>query len=239
LFFSWSIYAQERSIYGNVSDPFTNKGIGDISLINTRSGEKVNTNTKGDFYLRAQKGDSIIISTLGYKRKGLKFDGIQRHVSILTKQEAIVLQELIVTEKSTAELNKEIAAYLKDPQNAKTIRKEILSRTLNTNVSQPGIGISIDALYDLFSKEGKAYRKLADLQFEDTKQFYADLKYNKTLVRLITKLEEEDLNIFMKMCKPSQAFILAATDYDMTHKIFECLSEFRYRQIRGTLPALD
>jgi hypothetical protein len=130
-----------------------------------------------------------------------------------------------------SDLHKEIQDFLANPNDSKAIRNEILKSMLNTNTSQPGIGISIDALYDMFSKEGKVNRKLADMQFQDAKSFYADLKYNKQVVAQITHLQEEDLADFMVFCKPTQDFILNATDYELTFKILKCLGDFRNTRI--------
>ncbi len=229
------VMAQDKSVYGNVTDTLTRKGVVDISIINVRSGEVVGTNTKGDFYIRARAGDSILIQSFGYNRRGIKWDGRTKNVKLYAKQEAYVLQELVVIEKSTAELNKEIQAFLNNPQDSKAIKNEVLKRMLNTQTSQPGIGISIDALYDMFSKRGKANQKLGDMMSQDVRKFYVNLKYNKNVVASITKLEDDDVEQFMRYCKPSDEFVLLATDYDLTKRLLSCLSDYRYRKIRGIL----
>jgi uncharacterized protein YxeA len=234
----FSIIAQDKSVYGNVTDPNTKKGIIDVSIINTRTSEVVGTNPKGDFYIRAQAGDSILIQSFGYKRTGIKWDGKNKNVQFFAKQEARLLQELIVREKSTAELNKEILDFLNNPQDGKAIKNEILKKMVNgldARNTQPGLGISIDALYEMFSKEGKMHRNLADLMTQDARKFYVNLKYNKNVVASITKLEDDDLELFMRFCKPNEDFILLATDYDLTKRILACLSDFRYRKINGSL----
>jgi hypothetical protein len=142
-----------------------------------------------------------------------------------------MLQELVVKDRKLSELHKEIRDFLANPNDSKAIRNEILKSMLNTNTSQPGIGISIDALYEMFSKEGKTNRKLADMQFQDAKSFYADLKYNKQVVAQVTHLQDEDLDDFMVFCKPTQDFILNATDYELTFKILKCLGDFRNTRI--------
>jgi uncharacterized protein YxeA len=234
----FSINAQDKSVYGNVTDPVTNKGVIDITILNTRSSEVVGTNPKGDFYIRARAGDSILIQSYGYNRAGIKWDGKNKNVQFFAKQEATMLQELIVIEKSTAELNKEILAFLNNPQDGKAIKNEILKNMvsgLDARTTQPGLGISIDGLYNMFSKEGKMHRNLADLMTQDARKFYVNLKYNKNMVTSITKLDEDDVVLFMRFCKPNEDFILLATDYDLTKRILACLSDFRYRKINGSL----
>lgn len=231
LLLSGVLYAQEKSVYGKVIDPQTQKGIANINILNKRNGQIVATNENGDFYLRALKGDSILISTFGYNRKGFLWDGIDKNPVIKEKLQPIMLRELVVEDKRWAELNRDINLLLANPYDSKTLKSKIWRNMLNSNTSQPGIGISIDGLYQMYSKEGKANRKLADLQFQDIKTFYADIKYNKQTVIQITKLPEEEVDAFMKYCKIPQDFILKATDYELTFRILKCLGGFRTSRI--------
>ncbi len=228
---AFSGFSQEKSVYGKVIDGSTKKGISTLNVLNKRSNQVVVTNESGDFYIRAMAGDSIIITSFGYSRKGILWYGKDRNPVFEVKLQPFMLQELVVKDKKLSELHKEIQDFLANPNDSKAIRNEILKSMLNTNTSQPGIGISIDALYDMFSKEGKVNRKLADMQFQDAKSFYADLKYNKQVVAQITHLQEEDLADFMVFCKPTQDFILNATDYELTFKILKCLGDFRNTRI--------
>jgi CarboxypepD_reg-like domain len=224
-------FSQERSVYGKVIDASTKKGIPSLNILNKRTNQVVATNESGDFYIRAIAGDSVLITSFGYNRKGIQWDGKERNPVFEVKLQPFMLQELVVKDKKMSELHKEIQDFLANPNDSKAIRNEILKSMLNTNTSQPGIGISIDALYQMFSKEGKMNRKLADMQFQDAKGFYADLKYNKQVVTQITHLKDEDLDDFMVFCKPTQEFILNATDYELTFKILKCLGDFRNTRI--------
>jgi CarboxypepD_reg-like domain len=228
---NFKVYAQEKSVYGNVKDPKTNKAIASINITNTRSKQIVVTNETGDFYMRAMAGDSILISSFGYERKGIKWNGIDKQPILYAKQQAIMLQEVLVVDKSYQNLQKEIEYFLNNPYHSKAIRNEIIKNLMSANTSRQGIGISIDGLYDLYSKQGKNKQKLADMQFNDAKQFYADLRYNQQVVSQITHLPADDLEDFMGFCKPTQDFILHATDYELTFKILKCLNDFRSTRV--------
>ncbi|ADQ18304.1 hypothetical protein Lbys_2642 [Leadbetterella byssophila DSM 17132] len=236
LFLSTAALAQERSIYGRVVDSTKHEGINNLIIQNTRSGQMVNTNRSGDFFIRASAGDSIVVMDIGYNRVGCVYDGQNRYPVIATKTQPIMLREVVITEKRKKELQDEIDAFLENPQSAGAIRNEILGNVLSTETTQPGIGISIDALWELWSKEGKMNRKVADLKYHDLKAFYASLKYNKQVVLQVTKMEEDELDDFMSFCKPTEDFILRANDYDLTQKILQCYREFKtsriFRKIR-------
>ena len=228
---SLSSFAQERSVFGRVIDSTRHEGINNLIIQNKTSGQLVNTNHTGEFFIRALPGDSIFIADIGYERAGTIFDGKNKYPVIATILQPQTLKEVVIIDKRRQELQEEIEEFLRNPQSGGTIRQQIIGNLLNTNTTQPGIGISIDGLYSLWSKEGKLDRKVADLKYQDIKGFYVNLKYNRALVAQITKLEDFEIDDFMKFCKPSEDFILRANDYDLTSKTLNCLNEYRTSRI--------
>lgn len=228
---SLSSSAQERSVYGRVVDSTMHAGINGLIIQNKTTGQLVNSNQSGDFYIRAQSGDSIFVADLGYDRVGVVFDGKNKYPVIATKTQPKMLREVVITEKRAEELQAEIEDFLNNPNHSGAIRQEILGNVINTNTTMPGLGISIDALYDLWSKRGIETRKVADLKYADVKEFYVDLKYNRKMVAQVTKLEDEEIDDYMKFCKPQDDFILRASDYDLTNNMLSCLKEFRTSKI--------
>jgi hypothetical protein len=226
--------AQERSVYGRIIDSTRHEGINGLIIQNKTSGQMVNSNNTGDFYIRAVAGDSLIVMDIGYERAGTIYDGQNRYPVIETKTQPIMLREVVITEKRWGELQNEINDFLNNPQNAGAIRKEILGNLVNSSTenSTPAVvGISIDGLYELWSKQGKLNRKVADLKYNDIKEFYVGLKYNRKTILQITKLDEHEIEDFMAYCKPNEDFILRATDYELTNKILACLKEYRTSRV--------
>lgn len=231
LLLATAAHAQERSVYGRVIDSTRHEGINNLIIQNVTSGQMVNTNTTGDFFIRALPGDSIVVMDIGYERVGTTYDGKNRYPVIATKRQPIMLKEVVITDKRRQDLQAEIDEFLRNPQSGGAIRQEIIGNLLSTNVTQPGIGISIDGLYELWSKQGKLNRKVADLKYNDIKEFYVDLKYNRRLVAQITRLEDHEIDEFMAYCRPGEDFILRANDYDLTNKILQCLKDYRTSRI--------
>lgn len=218
---------KERTVYGKVLDLESGKPINSASVINKRSRQRTISNEKGDFFIWAVAGDSILSTSVGFKDGGVKFDGTSKP-TITMKLDAIALAEVVITGKRFENMDAEIKAFLDNPYGSKEIRQEIMRNMLQTqNLSQPGIGISIDALYDMFSREGKSRQKVADLEMEDAKKFYSKLRYNKQLVSHLTKLEGEDLDTFMTFCPFTDDYILRATDYELTFEILTCFRRFK------------
>ncbi len=232
LIITFHVSGQDKSVYGKVLASEDNKGMPGVNVTNKRTGYVVATNDKGDFYIRAQKGDSLIVTSVGYNNLGIKWDGVNREPVIFLKRSAFTLDEIVVKDKKPENLYQEIQEFLNNPNDSRVIKRQIMRNMINTNTSLgPGLGISIDALYDMFSKEGKNRRKLADVQFQDAKKFYAELRYNKRVVAQITHMDEENLDEFMTFCKMPEDFILRATDYDLTYRILSCQKEFNTSKI--------
>lgn len=218
---------KNRTIYGQILDIDTKNPLGSITVVNKRTKQRTTSNDKGDFFIWAAIGDSLLCTSVGYADGGCLLDGNNNKPTILLKRTAIQLEEIVVREKRAENLKKEIDAFLANPYGSKEIRQEIMRSMLSTNTTTPGLGISIDAIYDLFSKEGKSKRKLADFQMADARKYYAALRYNQNLVKFITKLSGLELEAFMRFCILPEDFILAATDYELTLEINKCLQEFK------------
>src|SRR5690606_28178997 len=82
-----------------------------------------------------------------------------------------------------------------------------------------GAGLSIDALYKLFSREGNNARRLQEIIDRDYRESVVDYRFTADLVRRSTGLDGDRLNDFMRQYRPSYSFILAASDYDLVNYI--------------------
>lgn len=218
---------QNKPLYGQVIDQDTRRPLAGITIINKRTKQRTTSNDSGDFFIWASRGDSVLTSSIGHADGGIWVDGITKKPVIPLKRTAIQLDEVVVREKKSENLRKEIDSFLANPYGSKEIRQEIMRNMISSQTSQPGLGISIDAIYDMFSKEGKSKRKLADLQLADARKYYAFLRYNPSLVSHITGLKGPQLEAFMRYCFLTEDFILRASDYELTLQINQCLRDFK------------
>ncbi len=220
---------KEWSVYGKVINGSTSNPISSLSVTNLRTDHVVVTNSNGDFYIRAAEGDSLRISGIGYGQQTIYWDKKVGNLTVGLEQTAITLEEVIVKDKRSETIEREIKAFLENPQNAATMKRDILGNVVQLSGAGGlggGAGISIDALYELWSKEGKEKRKAADLEYEELKRFYIELRYNPRKVSDITGLNDPELSEFMSYCKLADDFILKASDYDLTYQILLCYREF-------------
>ena len=227
-FLSFSSFAQKTYVLGKAIDKVTGKPIPSATVVNKTTKQITKTSDNGNFLVRASKGDSIKISSIGYKNAGIAWDGVNMEPVIEMRQDAIALREVVVRDKRLEQIKKQIDELLATPEASTKLKWKDISNLINTNTSTPGtIGISIDGLYELFSKEGKSRRKLAAMKQEDLRKLLVEYRYNTEYISFVTKLKGQELKNFMKFCNLPENFVLTANDYDLTFEVYRCLEEFQ------------
>ena len=76
---------------------------------------------------------------------------------------------------------------------------------------------------DIFQfRKNKSMEKFRERLEDQEREKFIDHRFNKALVRRLTNLDGDDLNIFMLRYRPSYAFTLTATEYDFQLYIKKC-----------------
>jgi len=223
-----STFAQKAYVLGKAIDKATGKPVPFATVVNKDTKQVTKTGENGNFLVRASKGDSIKITSVGYKATGIAWDGVNMEPVIEMRQDAIALKEVVVRDKRLEQVKKQIDELMGSPEASTKLKWKDISNLINTNTSTPGtIGISIDGLYELFSKEGKSRRKLAAMKQEDLRKLLVEYRYNAEYISFVTKLKGQELKNFMRFCNLPDNFVLTANDYDLTFEVFRCLEEFK------------
>lgn len=225
---SISTFAQQSYVLGVAIDKVTKKPVPSATVVNKNTKQITRTSDNGNFLVKASIGDSIKITSVGYKATGIAFDGVNKEPIIEMRQDAIALKEVVVRDKRLEQIKKQIDELLSTPEASTKLKWKDISNLINTNTSTPGsIGISIDGLYELFSKEGKSRRKLAAMKQEDLQKLLVEYRYNAEYISFVTKLKGQELKNFMRFCNLPDNFVLTANDYDLTLEVYRCLEEFK------------
>jgi hypothetical protein len=83
------------------------------------------------------------------------------------------------------------------------------------------LGISpITAIYNLFSKDEHSRRMLAEVTHKEPLLRMAHAKYNKEIVTQITHLSGYLLDKFVIKYRPSDEYLISASEYDVIERIF-------------------
>lgn len=224
-----SASSQERTVEGIVYDAETKQRISRVFVYNTRNDDGDYNNTKGEFSVQAAAGDIIIAASEGYFPDTVRV-GDQKLLIIQLRRSSIRLQEVSVM------LRKKPDEALKDKQEEFGTAYTKGNRGPLFTVGPSGAGLSIDALYKLFSREGKNARRLQEIIERDYRESVVDYRFTADLVRRATGLDGDQLDDFMRQYRPSYSFILSASDYDLVNYINNSYLLYRQNPASRRLP---
>jgi hypothetical protein len=232
LLFSFSIFGQSKIyIIGKVEDRENKKGIKAARIYNLNAKAGSTTNERGLFFIWAMPGDSVKITAKGFNAHSFVCKTITKDTTFsLVSDPTYVTQldEVEVFGKKPEQMKREIAELLDEaPETGKFDAGSLL--TTGTNAGQGGAGISINAIYDYFSKSGKDHRNAGYLTQQERYKFYADWRLNPKLVTKLTGLTGDDLDQFMTFLKLDQSYILRASDYELNETILNFYDRFKNR----------
>jgi co-chaperonin GroES (HSP10) len=226
---SWAI-AQE-SIGGMVLDAESKQRIGKVFIVNKTTGENTYNNSKGEFSLTLKPGDIIIANKENYHGDTVSYAGAKALV-ISLKRKTIAIAPVTVMGRVSPE---EILARRREEYN-KAYR--LADPGDFVSVGQNGAGLSIDAVYNYFSREGKNARRLTKYFQKEYEDNYIDIVFTRELVRGVTGLEGEPLDNFMIRYRPEYNFVLTADRYQLVKYIKTKYEYFKHIPYIKPLPDL-
>ncbi|WP_304068993.1 hypothetical protein [Pedobacter glucosidilyticus] len=203
--------AQGIEAEGIVFDSDTKFRLTRVKITNLTTATSIFNNSKGEFKLNLSAGDKITASLFGYKPDTLIFNPSQAVLIFNLKRLAIPLAEVLIQDsvisarKRFEELRKQFNSLNRIGNN-----KDIIAIG-----NQGGAGLSIDALWSAFSREGKNARRLQEIMERDYVNNFIDERFTKALVTETTGLKGGKLEIFMLNYRPSYFFVLGASEYDL------------------------
>lgn len=218
-------------IIGKVENKENKKGIKAARIYNMNAKAGSTTNERGLFFIWAMPGDSVKITAKGFNAFSFICAKITKDTTFsLSSDPTYVTQldEVEVFGKKTEQMKREIQELLEeDPETGKFDAGSLL--TTGTSAGTGGAGISISAIYDYFSKQGKDHRNAGYLAQQDRYKFYADWRLNGKLVTKLTGLKGEELVQFMDYLKLDQTYILKASDYELNATVLSYYERFKKR----------
>jgi hypothetical protein len=220
-------------IIGKIEDSSSKKGINAARIYNLNAKAGSTTNSRGLFFIWAMPGDSVKVSAKGYYSITFFAKTITKDTTFsLSTDPTYVTQldEVEVFGKKTEQMKREIKELLNEnPETGKFEAGSLLST--NTSSGVGGAGISISAIYDYFSKQGKDHRKAEYLSQQGKYKFYAGWRLNPKLVGRLTGLVGNDLEAFMKYLSAdkniSTDYILKASDYELNATILTYFEAYK------------
>lgn len=201
-------FAQEKTVDGIAFDKDTKERIARVNIVNTRSNASYYNNLKAEFKIKALAGDVLIFSKTGYFNDTVTVNN-ETSLVVYLKPSSVQLREVSIRSVVTPleQLNRTKKDYTK-------IYGHIADKDLLSSVSGVGAGLSIDALYNMFSREGRNAAKLRATIDRDYRENVVDYRFNRTLVSSVTGLDGAKLTDFMFKYRPPYYLVLNDNDYD-------------------------
>lgn len=215
--------AQYR-IQGNVYDSSRTYPLEAVSVMAT-NGNGTTTDSNGHYSINVSEKDSIWFSYLGkptIKFPVLKINDVNRF-DISLQVNITVLKEVKLLPRS----------YRQDSiQNrldyAKVFNFQRPNAGTMTSVGPSGAGVDIDELIRVFQfRKNKSMERFQQRLLREEQNKFIDHRFNKQLVRRITKLSGEELDKFMQLYRPTYEFTLYTNDYDFQLYIKESFEKYQ------------
>jgi hypothetical protein len=200
--------AQSGTVQGFVIDKDSKMRLAKVYIYNATQDEGIYNTTKGEFNIKAAVGDTLFAVLQGYAVDTIVHKG-QKAVYFQLKSLGIALREVAILGKKLTPLEQYTQAqkeykYKLDKGKAKDL----------LNLGMSGVGLGIDAIYNLLSKEGKNARHLQKLLERDYKEAIVDYRFRPDYVKRVLHLSDAETEDFMHQYRPSYDFIVNASDYD-------------------------
>jgi hypothetical protein len=225
-------FAQQRFTEGLIFDAVTKDRIAVVYITNLRTGQSMYNNLNGVFKVASEPGDRLVFSKMDYFNDTLRVANNMAQV-IYLKRNGITLKEVNIFDT------------LSSPRSIMARNRSQYSKAYGTlgnkdllSFSGGSVGLSIDALYNLFSNEGRNAQRLRDLLDADYKQNTIDFRFNKAFVGRITGLSGSQLADFMTKYRPGYYFITYASEYELIGSIRANLKRYQRNPMAYTLPPL-
>jgi hypothetical protein len=234
LFFTVSkALAQEVTVLGIVFERDNKYRVAAVNIQNTSTGFSAFNNLKGEFKVKAKAGDLLIFSRPDYFPDTITVQN-NAPLAVYMRRTAIQLKEVTIYEDK---LNPEKKLGATKNEYNKAYGSLAYDDMLSVP-SSGGAGLSIDALYNAFSREGRNAAKLRATIQADFEQNVIDYRFNRTFVGNITGLKDDRLTSFMRRYRPGYYTTKTATDYEFIAMIHNNLKRFLRNTRIYTLPPL-
>lgn len=226
-------FSQDKPLEGIIFDKDSKERLASINIHDINNHLTVYDNLKGEFNIKASVGDLLVFSRQDYNPDTVKVQSNQPLAVYLVRtavqlKEVSVHDSLLTPEQHLAKLQDEYA--------------KVYSPSLNPDfwATDPysGIGISIDAIWNSISREGRDAAALRAQIERDYEQYTIDYRFNKVLVSRVTGLKGDRLSSFMMRYRPGYYTVKTMTDYEFITMIKANLRRFLRTPRTYSLPPL-
>ena len=230
------LFSQDKQIQGIVFDRDSKQRLSRVYIYNTTTNKGFYNNAKGEFTSKASEGDILVAALPGYLVDTIRVKS-QSTVLFYLKRNSILLREVTIRDSTLSpqdRLERNREAYQDAYRKGDT--KDMLQ--IGGANGTGGVGLGIDALWSLLSREGKNARYLQKIIERDYHDQMIRYRYTPRLVSKVTGLSNETLSDFMEQYRPSYNFVVAANDYELIEFIKSSFQRYKINPEANKLPPL-
>ena len=227
-------HAQERVIDGIVFDKTTTERIAKVNIQNNRTKQSVYNTLKAEFKISALPGDLLIVNKTGYFTDTVKV-AANSTILVYLKPTSIQLKQVTIRDSA---LNPQ-KRYLATKQEYGKAYGSNAYRDVLTLTPGLGAGISIDALWNMFSREGRNAARLQEIIERDYRENQIDYRFNKSFVGNITGLKDPQLSDFMLKYRPGYYMVTSTSQYEFVNSIRANLKRYLRNPTAFTIQTLQ
>jgi hypothetical protein len=226
------VFGQTVTVQGFVIDKETKARLAKVYIYNSANDEGIYNNLKGEFTTKAKIGDTIFAALSGYAMDTIVYKG-KGAIVLQLKSLAIKLNQVEIYGKTLTPQEQHLKT-LKEYKYAidRGSTKDLL------NLGLGGVGLGIDAIYNLLSRQGKNARHLQAIIEKDYREAIIDYRYRPEYVRAILDNPTFDVKDFMLQYRPTYQFVLNATDYAFVQFIRNSYNSYKRNPATFRLPKL-
>lgn len=204
---SIKIVAQNSGVQGFVVDKESKLRLAKVYIYNSTNDEGIYNTPKGEFAIKAAVGDTLFAVLQGYALDTIVYKG-QKAVYFQLKSLGINLKEVAIigdkyTPRERHEKSLKEYKYALDKGKAKDL----------LNLGMGGVGLGIDAIYNLLSRDGKNARHLQKILERDYKEAIIDYRFKPDYIKRTLQISDFEAEDFMQQYRPTYQFALTASDY--------------------------
>lgn len=209
--------AQEKELSGIIFDTDSKDRLSRVYIQNLNTGASTFNNINGVFNIAATPGDVLVFSQAEHFADTIDVVSYTP-IAVYLKRIAIQLKEVTIRDTMLDPL-KRMANKRRDYSKiyGPLGNKDLFS--FNPTNAGVGVGLSIDALYNSWSRSGRNAAKLRETIERDYREDVVDYRFNKTFVGRITGLKGEALTAFMAKYRPGYYFLANASEYEFITSI--------------------
>ena len=237
IFFVQNSNAQYINIKGRVFDISARRPLEAVAVIST-SGKVTTTDSLGRYELRVSVKDSIWFSMIGKSTMKYPVDTISNTESfdVMIHVRSFDLPEVKVR-NSYYKLDS--IQNRKDYSKFFDFKKPVLLLSENPGYNPNGltVGFDLDEIINMFRfKRNKSLASLQQRLLQQEEDKYIDHRFSKAFVRKITKLNNQELDEFMKDYRPDYEMVQRMNELELGYFIEKNFEEFKNKKYNKGAP---